>query len=398
MLNTVDSLYAEILDRREQLHHLWRTIHDNPELGHREEKACRLQLELLRQSGVEALQSPWGGLSTSFCAQSNPQQHPAVAFLAEYDALPQLGHGCGHSLIATAAMAAFLAARAIQQHHNIPGNLQLIGTPAEEQFGGKVDILNAGGFQQTDYVLESHPFRCAGADRKDLAVSRFNVTFHGKSSHAAVSPSLGINALDAINLLFHGINCWRQQLPPGAMIHGIITHGGDAANIIPERTSGFFYLRARENRTIQQLEERFRNIVRGAALMTGCQSEVSCGTEHPYSANCFNPTLANLAEQIAAETFHWTVEKEIPEQISTDFANVSTQKPGLHFFFPVFEPDTAVSPLHSQLFQQASGKEFAFEQALKAGAIMAQCAIACLTDRDFRNKVQEDFKNNRERC
>lgn len=369
---------------REMLRPLWREIYEHPELGHQEHAACRRQTELLKAGGVP-VETPFGGLATAFRAALGSGR-PKVAFFSEYDALPELGHACGHPLIAVASLAAFLT---VGDLLDVPGEIVLFGTPAEETFGGKIDLLKAGAFREIDCALACHPYHTTGIDQGNLAVARFDVEFFGKASHAASAPADGINALDALTLLFDGVGLWRQQLPAGARVHGIIISGGSAANIIPDYTKAFFYLRADSNALQERLKERFAAIVSGAGLMTGCRSKLTPVT-NPYSANHPNPAL-NTALRQQAEQLGLHPATEIAERISTDFADVTEAVPGANLFFGITPPEMPAG-LHTREFQQAAGQEPAFEAALQAAAGLAGVALRFFRDAAFRQAVRADFR------
>ena len=358
-------------------------IHANPELGFEEFNASATQIDLLINAGFN-IKSPAGSLATSFKAEFGSGS-PAFCLLSEYDALPELRHACGHNLIAASALAAGLAVKEVMEQEAIPGRLVVMGTPGEETKGGKVIMLAENAFEGIDACAMTHPFHVTGQDPGNLAVSRYDVIFNGKAAHAASEPEAGINALDAINLLFCGINAWRQQLPETSRIHGIITEGGIAPNIIPEKACAFFYIRAVDNAIRDAMEARFENIVKGAALMTGCGYQCS-KVLHSYDANIPNTPLnglvLKLAEQLEMEP------QVVSSKISTDFANVTQQIPGVSFFFRAVKDPIS---LHSREFEKASGDVFAFEQAMQAARVLAVTALMYLTDGKLREAVKADF-------
>ncbi|MDD2403400.1 MAG: M20 family metallopeptidase [Victivallaceae bacterium] len=355
-------------------------IHNNPELGFEEHRACVLQTEYLREKGF-IVSTPYGSLNTAFRAEYG-QGDLAFAIISEYDALPS-GHACGHNLICAAALAAGVAAQNFLKDNHISGRIVIIGTPAEETHGGKIIMLNHGAFTDINALIICHPHSVYALDPGDLAASRFDIEFTGKAAHAAAAPSSGINALDAVNLLFAGVACWRQQLPPGGMVHGIITHGGDAPNIIPERTKAFFYLRSRDNQIQKELETRFANIAQGAALMTGTELKFN-KLPNSYSADKMNQPLRDSVFMTMHQLGMNPLEKyESP--ISTDYANVSCQVPGVNFFFNIMEDCPAA--LHSEGFKNAAATDFGFEAAMKAAVVMAKTAIRFLDDAEFRQQV-----------
>ena len=360
------------------------SIHDNPELGFNEFHAAASQIAILKAAGF-AVENPVGSMPTAFKAESGSGS-PAFCLISEYDALPEIGHACGHNLIAATAIAAGLAVKEIMEQEAIPGRLVVMGTPCEESNGGKVILLKENAFAGIDACLMTHPFYATGRDPGNLAVSRYDVIFTGKAAHAASEPEAGINALDAMNLLFCGINAWRQQLQESSRVHGVITEGGIAPNIIPDKTSGFFYLRAVSNTILAAMEKRFRDIAQGAALMTGCECQV-VQTTNPYDANIPNEPLNAFAMQTAAQLK--MAPEDITQKISTDFANLSQVIPGVSFFFKAVQEHVS---LHSKEFEKAAGESFAFEQAMLAAQVIACTAMEYFTNETFRIAVKADFE------
>lgn len=360
---------------------LARAIHENPELGFEEYEASRLQVELLRQAGFRVT-APCGGLDTAYRAEYGGGG-PVFAVMCEYDALPQLGHACGHNLICAAGLAAGLALREFLESSGSGGRVVVLGTPGEETLGGKIILLKNGAFEDVDACILCHPGSVNALDSGDLAVSRFDVAFKGRAAHAAAAPHQGINALDAMNLFFAGIACWRQQLPPGGMVHGIISQGGTAPNIIPEDTEAFFYLRSRDNAIQGVLERRLDDIARGAAVMTGCEY-AAVRRPNSYSADRPNPPLRE-AVLAAMEHFGMRPDREYRSNISTDYADVSLAVPGVNFFFNI----TGGKPvaLHSAEFEQLAATDAAFASAMEAAGVMAAVGIRFLAEPDFRETV-----------
>jgi amidohydrolase len=368
-----------IKGHKDKIFEISKEIFDNPETGYQEYNSSRILKEYLESTGFE-VQHPYCNLETAFRADYG-KGSPCFCIMCEYDALPVIGHACGHHLIAAASVAGAVAVKEIMGKHSLPGSVVILGTPAEEGAGGKIDLLEAGAFEDIEACILCHPYSQTGIDPGDLAVSRFDVEFTGKSAHAAAAPDQGVNALDAINLLFSGVNAWRQHIPDSSRVHGIITKGGAAANIIPEHAAGNFYLRSLSNDDCANMEERFRDIVKGAALMTGCE----------YKCNKLrNSYLANKVYQ----TFDHFVESELskagmnPEKIcgriSTDYGNVSQFIPGCNFMFSVTEKKSNAA-LHSEEFKKLAATPYAFEQCLKAGEIMAIAALEFLQKKlDFK--------------
>lgn len=345
-------------------------IHDNPELGYNEMQAAKIQADFLCGLGFE-VSFPYPQFPTAFVAEFVPEwadsDSKRVAFFSEYDALKGLGHACGHNLIAVSALSAFL--HSVEKIKEKKLNLQVIlfGTPAEENFGGKIDLQKLNAFKDIDYGFITHPYYRSGLDSGTLAVSRFDVEFHGKSAHAATAPNEGINALDAMILLFNSIGLYRQQMDKKSMIHGIITNGGQMANIIPELTEAHFYLRTTENEKLAVLEKQFAQMVEAAGLATNCRS-VCKNRPNTYLASKKSDKLENLIKN-EFKKINWDY-SYINEKISSDYANLSQDFPLCNFFFGVCGNGEKIA-LHTKEFKAAAKSDYAFKQAIMAGQIIA---------------------------
>src|SRR4029077_5882394 len=267
---------------------LSREIHGTPELAYHEFKAVAAIERLLNKYG-HTMQRPYGGLETAFRSRIGPAKGPFVALLAEYDALPDVGHGCGHNLIAISNVGGYLVAAASASQ--LDGAVELIGTPAEENGGGKIDLLREGIFDRILAALSSHPSgqRDWVVSGTGLGVVGKRVTFNGVASHAGSAPEKGRNALNAVIRLFVGVDGWRQHLDADSRVHGYISDGGKAMNVVPSRAEAIFGLRAKERPTLDGMVARFVEIAKGAALLTGTNVEIA---EYlPY----YEPVNANQA-------------------------------------------------------------------------------------------------------
>ncbi len=376
----LESLKAEATRRVEaaaaDLAGLADRLHAHPETAYEERQASAWLAAFLAARGF-AVTSGAGGVATAFLAASAPPApgRPTVAFLAEYDALPKLGHACGHNLIAAMSTGAALACLPL-----VPpevGRVLVIGTPAEEGGGGKIRLLEAGVFAGVDAALMIHPWDRVRVHAPALGRLRFDVTFHGRSAHAASAPHRGVNALDALLLAFTAIGHLRQQVTPDARIHGIITKGGDSPNIIPELTAATFYVRAAEPAGVRALFERVRACCEGAAVATGCRAEVRPAPE-VYEPVRENRTLsalfaANLARLGIAES-----PADDAAAGSTDFGNVSQRLPGLHAYLAICDPGV---PLHSAEFAAAAASERG-KAAMRLGATALAMTALDLLYRD----------------
>lgn len=365
---------------RDDLIVLSRAIHGAPELAYQERQAVANITALLRRHGHE-VEARLGGLETAFRARVGPAG-PAVALLAEYDALPEIGHACGHNLIAMSNVGAFLLAA--QRAKDLQVGIELIGTPAEESGGGKIDLIDAGVFTGSVAVLSSHP---GGNEweygRSSLGIVGRLVRFHGLASHAAYSPHKGRNALSAAIRLFVAIDGWRQHLPADTRVHGIITKGGAASNIIPDLAECDFGLRASTLEVLQDMDRTFRQMSEGAALQTGTTVEVE------EKMRLYAPVLPDpgIGALIRAEL----QQRKLPYNdqglvlASTDFGNVSQVVPADYIGFPV---STEPVPGHSHHMREASATDFAHDAAMATAEMLATVAVRIATDPKVRASLR----------
>ena len=359
---------------------LSRDIHGHPELAYQERHAVAALAAFLERLG-HRVELGIGGLETAFRARVGPQEGPAIALLAEYDALPDVGHGCGHNLIAISNVGAYLVAAA-SAHLDV--GIELIGTPAEENGGGKIDLLQKGVFDRILAALSSHPAAQGGwaVSGTGLGVVGKRVTFSGVAAHAGSAPEKGRNALNAVIRLFVGIDGWRQHLEADSRVHGYISDGGKAMNVVPSRTEAIFGLRAKERETLDGMVERFGDIARGAALLTGTNVEIA---EYlPY----YEPVKANrtLGDVLAAELQRQgvTPERGIMVTASTDLGNVSTKVPTDWVRFPVSEKPV---PGHSVEMRDASLSDLAHHNALITAEVLGAAAVRVATDKGLREQI-----------
>jgi amidohydrolase len=367
-------------------------IHGNPELGLKEIRACAWQVALLRKWGLK-VQTPFAGLSTAYRAVVG-RGKPVFCLMAEYDALPDIGHACGHNLICTAALGAARALAGVMKEERLAGTLVVMGTPAEESVGGKIMMMRNGALDGVDAALMAHPSFRTIPDTGSTAVARAELIFTGKSAHAAASPEKGKNALDAVLLLFHGVNAWRQQLPETSRVHGIVQEGGVAPNIIPDRATCIFYIRSPKDSVLKEMTRQFLNIAKGAALMTGTKLEVS-PWGIPYAARWPNRAMNGAYVEAARAA---RLEVAAPDQTgrgSSDFGNVSQAVPGAHVYFGIA---TRVMALHSVEFEKASASSYGFSQTLKAAEALAVVGHRYFADAAFRQTVRQDFLEDRKRA
>jgi amidohydrolase len=364
-----------------ELVQLSREIHADPELAYQERRAAARIASMLERHGHQ-VQMGIGGLETAFRARVGPPG-PAVALIAEYDALAGVGHGCGHNLIAMTNVGAFLRSAA---EKDLGIAIELIGTPAEEDGGGKIDLLNAGVFNDVAFALSTHPAAQGkwGVSGTGLGIVGKRVIYRGAASHAGSSPERGRNALNGVIRLFIGIDAWRQHLPSDSRVHGIITHGGDAVNVIPARAEAKFGLRAKDLATLDAMVVTFTDVAQGAALETGTSVEI---TEY---LPLYAPVAANtkLGDVVADELQRRGVEPERGALVtaSTDLGNVSQKVPTDWIRFPVTERPI---PGHSDVMREASASDLAHRNALLVVDALAAAAHRVATDAALRRSIQD---------
>ncbi|MBP1714109.1 MAG: N-acyl-L-amino acid amidohydrolase [Deltaproteobacteria bacterium] len=360
-------------------------LYKNPEIGFQEIKAVEYLGRFLADRGFQ-VEKGIGGLKTSFRASPSgqPLKRPTFALLAEYDALPAVGHGCGHNLIAAASLGAALA---LKRHANLlQGSFAVVGTPAEEGGGGKILLADAGIFSEMDAAMMFHPGRLNLPGEDMIGRVKFKAEFFGKSAHASVSPDRGINALDAIVAAYNNIGMLRQQVHPEARIHGIITHGGDAPNVIPEYTAGMFYVRAASRKNRDEVFEKVKKCLEAGALATGaaCKIEVGKPTFDPIRHNA--PLEEAARENMTALGI--AIDADDGRRGSSDIGNLSQVLPALHPSLAIVDPEI---PGHSQLFGEATMTARGRETLIKAAKLLAMTAYDFLTSPELRDRIRADF-------
>src|SRR4029077_12743078 len=348
---------------------LSREIHGAPELAYKEFKAVAAIERLLNKYGHK-MERPYGGLETAFRSRIGTARGPFIALLAECDARPDVGHGCGHNLIAMSNVGAFLLAA--QQAKDLKLGIELIGTPAEESGGGKLDLLDAGVFEGCVAVLSSHPGGdWWGVGQTTLGIINLKIGFHGLASHAAVSPDKGKNALSAAISMFVAIDAWRQHLPSDARVHGIITNGGAAANIIPSDAEAVIGLRSPDGALLNEMVDHFKMLCESAAAMHRCTVEV---TEEMrlYEPTTPDPALTDLLVKELERLGAKDVRAGNLVSASTDLGNISQRYPTTAIGFPVSAESV---PGHSIKMTEASIGDFAHRAAAMTGEALADVAL-----------------------
>lgn len=374
----IDTLEPKLID-------LSVRIHRHPETKFEEYNASEWLAHAAEEAGF-AVEMGIGGLETAFRATyRGSEKEPVVAFLAEYDALPKLGHACGHNLIATASLGAALGVE--MGMDPVPGTIELIGTPGEEGGGGKVILAEAGIFDGVDVAMMFHPSARTILWKRALARRKLFIEFFGKSAHAASHPEKGISALDASLLTFQNINALREHIGDDARIHGIITEGGDAPNIVPDHSASLFYVRALDDDACDNLLEKVQNCARAAALATG--AEVQMEMQGAYRSLRTNMPLAE-AFRGNLEALGWTFEDVDPTAHigSTDMGDVSHVTNTIHPYLSI-GPEELVG--HSTEFAEAAISEKGHRAMIDAAKALAATAADVLLRPPLLESVKSYF-------
>jgi len=379
-------LKQTITENLEDLFELAKKMKDNPEMGFKEYKASTWLTEYLESKGF-AVEKGIAGLETAFKATYDlGGEGPNIAFLCEYDALPGIGHGCGHNLIGPQSIG---AAVALSQTEGLSGTITVLGSPAEETGGAKVILVEKGVFEDVDFAMMVHPATRNLSYSTSFAIDAIEFTYHGKTSHAASAPELGVNALDSVIQLFNGINALRQHLKDDVRIHGIINDGGQAPNIVPDRASARFYFRAKERSYLNEMFKKILRIAEGAALMSGAwmewkNYELSNDNLMPNKkmANTFEGNMKGLGIE--------DIDPPHDGKGSSDMGNVSHAVPAIHPYIAIAQKD-AFNP-HSTDMAKATVSESGKRGLFRAATCLAWTAYDIFTDEKLQNEIKEEFK------
>lgn len=357
-------------------------IHARPELAFEEHAAAERLCALIASKGI-AVERPYGGLATAFAAEIRGRRGPVVALCAEYDALPEIGHACGHNVMGAASVGAFLALGEVARH--LDGTVRVLGTPAEERGNGKAKLIEAGCFRDVDAAMMFHAGTANELDPLMLAVVSLEVEFIGKASHAAAKPHLGINALDAVIMSFNNLNALRQVVRSDSRIHGIVTHGGDAPNIIPARAAARFMVRSPDNRYLEQLKAKVLRCFEGAATATGAElrhrwfdQTDTLSTNEPIAV-AFAANAAALGRPVRRRT-------PADNHGSTDMGNVSALVPAIHPYFAIAPEGT---PTHSLDFARYAGQREALATLRLAAKALAQTCLDLLITPELLKRAKQ---------
>lgn len=391
-----NNILEEIENNKELYIKVSNQIHKNPEIGNKEYFACKTLSELLQENGFE-VEIDVAGHETGFVAKkkSKIKEGATIGLLAEYDALPGLGHACGHNIIGVASCAAAIALST--QLESIGGEVRVYGCPAEE--GGengsaKGSFVKENLFEGVDACLMIHPSNETSITGTSLAVDPVEFEYIGKAAHASGCPEKGINALDGVLQLFSGINALRQHVTDDVRIHGIITHGGDAPNIVPDYAKARFYIRAKTRKTLDEVTSRVKGVAEGAALATGAKVNINFfqnQVDNFYVNNKFNDLFVDVMNEIGEE-----INIDAKEGAgSTDAGNVSHVVPTLHPYISIGDKNLVG---HTVEFCKAACSDKGNESVLTGSKALSLTGLRLLTDVKKLNDIKTEFEKNKHLC
>jgi amidohydrolase len=382
-----EMLNLQLKEIGQNLREIVNTLYQHPELGDQEYESMNLLVTLLKEHGFE-VETGVVGRPTAFKAVfTSDKPGPTIAYLAEYDALPGVGHGCGHNLIGTMSVGAgILLSKVVEE---VGGNVVVLGTPAEETNGAKVPMSEQGIFDDIDVAMILHPSDQSYVSGESLAMDAIQFAYTGKASHAAASPEKGINALDSVIQLFNGINALREHLPSDVRIHGIIADGGKAANVVPDYAVAQFYLRAKERSYLNEVVEKVNNIAKGAALMTGATLEVS-NYELSYDEMNTNEFLSNAFTKNLEKTSKLPIFAAKQSYGSIDMGNVSQVVPAIHPYISLNKPGLIA---HTKEFADQTVTEDGYETLNSGVLALAYTGLDIITDHKLYQSIISEFNN-----
>jgi amidohydrolase len=381
--NAVDSVTEELVD-------LSQRIQSHPETAYEEFQAASWITDVLERHGFE-VQRGLAGVETAFVARlAGKIVGPRVALVAEYDALAGVGHGCGHNLIAAGAVGAALGLKAVMPQ--LEGVLELFGTPAEEctsEPGGKIRLIEVGAFDGVDACVMFHPWAATQLVGSDLAVAALDISFKGKAAHAAADPWRGRNALDGVLLTYTNINALRQHVKSDVRIHGIVTHGGDAANVVPDKASARFAVRSADKEYLEEVVARVEDCARGAALATGTQ--VVLERLVTLENTLPNGVLAGIVRaNLEAEGMEYEDGVFLPG--STDFGNLSQRVPAFWFMLKTHRSGIT---WHSKEVADEAVSDTAHSAMIQGAKVLAMSGLDLFLSPDLVRRAREEFEKSR---
>lgn len=359
-------------------------LYENPELSYQEVKACNVMCDAFDRFGFEVERGIYQ-IPTAFRASfDSGKEGPTLVLCAEYDALPEMGHGCGHNLICSMAFLAAIALKATLPE--IGGSVIVFGTPAEETSGAKVAMADQGAFDDASIVMMAHPAPVSEESGSSLTLIPLQFQYYGKSAHAAACPEEGINALDSVIQLYNGINALRQHVPSDVQFHGYISNGGMAPNIVPDFAEARFYIRAKKKGTAEAAVERVKKIAEGAAMMTGARLEISS----------FEASYYDLVTNHALCEVFTKNQKSLGDDVrpanegigSLDLGNVSYKAPCVHGWIGFADPSLII---HSREFADRTITQEGRDLLYRGACTMALTGYDVITDKELLARIREEF-------
>lgn len=383
----LDTIKKTVEEVGPELDALSKALYEKPELAYEEVLACKLHSKLLEKYGFSITRN-FCDIETGFKAEyDSGKPGRTVGIMAEYDALPEIGHGCGHNILGATSTGAGIGLKSVIDE--IGGKVIVYGTPAEENNGAKMYYAKKGGYDELDFAMMAHPNATYNKCAPMLALGPVMFEFHGQTSHASASPEEGRNALDALVLAITAINALRQQIKSTSRIHGYIMNGGEATNIIPDYASAQYVVRSVTKTYNEELRQRVRNCIRGAALQTGTEA-VFTDPEVYLDNMLINTTMENLFCDKMEEIYGITVAEPLSQSGSNDAGLLSKLCPFIHPLFSISE--TGVGTAHTVEFAEATQTDFAKMQMRKTAVGLAMTAVEVMTDKTLYARMREEFE------
>lgn len=384
-----EQLHGITQDLKQEFKNLSDYIYENPELGFEEYKSSKAHVDLLEKHDF-VVEYPYLGFDTAFRATyDSGKPGPTIAYLSEYDALPGIGHGCGHNMLGTVDTGAGIVLSKLI--NEIGGRVVVLGTPAEETSGVKVDMADANTFDDIDIAMCTHPSDGNYVSGTSMAMDALEFEFYGETAHAAAAPWMGVNALDAVINMFNMVNAQRQQFKDDWRVHGIIADGGVAANVIPEYTRAQFYVRAMKLDDVKILRELVITAAESAAKTSGCRMEYNF-FEKSYHNMITNNRLSELYNA-NAKTVGIEMSPNNENGGSIDMGNVSQVVPAIHPYYDITEGIKTAG--HTVKFREATRTSFAYDAMCKTIEILAKTGYDIVTDPKLLSEIQDEFNQNK---
>lgn len=395
MLESIKKRAYEIEDELgKEIEEVCDFIFNNPELGNEEYISSKYLVDKMKEYGFDTIY-PYCNMDTAFRAELGDNNGPTIAFLAEYDALPGYGenkepaHACGHNWISASTLGACMVLSKLKE--KFKGKIVLIGTPAEESTGGKCDLVKGGAFDDIDVCYQMHIEAFNNINCKALAMDSIEFTFKGVAAHAASHPHMGVNALDAVQLTFAGINALRQHVKSDVRIHGIVSDGGEAANIVPEKASCKFYIRASERSYLNEVTKKVINCAKGAELMTGAKLTYR-NFENPFDNIINNKVLQDIIKNNLIEVGITDILEGKDGPVgSTDIGNVSQVCPTMYT-----EIALDINPMvyvHENEFLNYANSKEAYDKLHKSVKAMVGCALEIYLEDGLLDEIKKNHLN-----